>query len=75
METLDNVFEQLNNEISLYSAGQTSFDETILKIKSVKKANIDAIRSVGTSVLAFWSKDEIGDTGWKSGKQIKIINN
>ncbi len=73
METLDNVFEQLNNEISLYSAEQTSFDETILKIKSVKKANIDAIRSVGASVLAFRSKDEIGNTGWKSGKQIKII--
>ena len=73
METLDNVFQQLNNEISLYSAEQTSFDETILKIKSVKKANIDAIRSVGASVLAFWSKDEIGNTGWKSGKQIKVI--
>ncbi len=73
METLDNIFEQLNNEISLYSAEQTSFGETVLKMKSVKKENIDTIRSVGASVLAFWSKDEIGNTGWKSGKQTKII--
>ena len=30
--------------------------------------NLDAIRSVGANVLAMWSKEEIGDTGWKSGK-------
>ncbi|CAB4021307.1 Hypothetical predicted protein, partial [Paramuricea clavata] len=28
--------------------------------------NQEAIRSVGANVLAMWSKDEIGSTGWKS---------
>jgi hypothetical protein len=73
METLENMFQQLNDEISLYSAGKTIFDENVLKMQNSEKANVDAIRSVGANVLAFWSKDEIGSTGWKSGKQIKII--
>jgi hypothetical protein len=73
METLENMFQQLNDEISLYSAGKTIFDENVLKMQNSEKANVDAIRSVGANVLAFWGKDEIGSTGWKSGKQIKII--
>ena len=74
MKTLENMFKQLNNELSLYSAaGQTSSNENLLKMKNSEKANIDAIRSVGANVLAFWSKDEIGSTGWKSGKQLKTI--
>ena len=66
IETLEDIFKPLSDEISLYSAGQTSSNENELKMKTSVKANIDA-------VLAFWSKNEIGSTGWRSGKQIRTI--
>ena len=74
MKTFENMFKQLDDKLSLYSvAGQTSSNENLLKMKNSEKANIDVIRSVGANVLAFWSKDEIGSTGWRSGKQLKTI--
>ena len=68
MNNLDEIFEQLTDEISLYSAEETSFDDIVSKLKGLEKANIDAIKTVVADMLAFWSKDEIGKTGWKSGK-------
>ena len=71
IETLEDTFKPLSDKISLYSAGQTSSNEN--ELKTSVKANIDAVRSVGANVLAFWSKNEIGSTGWRSGKQIRTI--
>ena len=67
MITLDKIFDELTDEISLYSAEESSFDAIVSKLKGLEKANLDAIKTVGADVLAFWSKDEIGKTGWKSG--------
>ena len=72
LETLD-IFEPIDREVSLYS------DTLILQDRENKELNIfnknlQAIRSVGANVLALWSKDEIGDSGWKSGKKITLPN-
>ena len=71
LETLDDIFEPIDREVSLYS------DTLILQDRENKELNIfnknlQAIRSVGANVLALWSKDEIGDSGWKSGKKITL---
>lgn len=34
----------------------------------IQNADIAAIRSSGAKILAYWRKDELGSTGWKTGK-------
>ncbi|CAB4026118.1 Hypothetical predicted protein [Paramuricea clavata] len=66
METLDNVLHPMELEIVLYDKS-TIIKHCKSEENSHVQASIKAIRSVNTKVLAWWSKEEIGDTGWKSG--------
>lgn len=34
----------------------------------LRKDKLETIRSVGANVLALWSKEEIGNTGWRTGE-------
>jgi hypothetical protein len=63
------MLEPINCETSLYSK-----DSEILKKSATPLSNFEAIRSVGASVLALWSKEEIGNTGWKTGKSIIMFS-
>ena len=69
METLDDILKPIYQEASLYADTFTNDDQSK---KDLFKTNLEAIRSVGANVLVMWSKEEIGDTGWKTGKDIKI---
>lgn len=69
METLDDILKPIYQEASLYADTSTNDDQSK---KDLFKTNLEAIRSVGANVLVMWSKEEIGDTGWKTGKDIKI---
>ena len=70
LENLKDVLHPMESEIVLY-------DKSTVKDKGVQitslQERIKAVRSVGANVLAFWTKEEIGDTGWKSGKTIIYI--
>ncbi len=70
LENLKDVLHPMESEIVLY-------DKSTVKDKGVQitslQERIKAVRSVGANVLVFWTKEEIGDTGWKSGKTIIYI--
>lgn len=72
IETLDDILQPFSSELDLY-AGDVISDIDIREGHEVLgTATLQAIRSVGANVLAKWSKEEIGDTGWKAGLNINF---
>ena len=59
--------EPLENEVSLYKVNDT---QNAGKGREKDQLNSDmaAIRTKGATILAFWDKNELGATGWKTGK-------
>ncbi len=72
METLDDLLEAIEDELALYFSKSESSSEMEMEIENKVKANMEAIRSNGPYVLALWSKEELGNTGWKTGKYINL---
>ena len=56
----------MESEIGFYQQTNTAH------VNKLDSLELEAIKSVGTSILTLWHKDEIGDTGWKTGKE-KLI--
>ena len=56
----------IESEIILYD----SIAKENAEVQKFFQSRIKAVRSVGANVLAYWSKKEIGDTEWKSGKAL-----
>jgi hypothetical protein len=63
LETLDEVFRPIEDELLVY-IGVDSVENAPEFVAGL----LDAIRTVGVRILARWSKEEIGDSGWKTGK-------
>lgn len=55
--------EPLESEIGIYQQTNSSVTN---KLDSIE---LQAIKSVGASILTLWNKDDIGDAGWKTGKK------
>ena len=70
LETLDDIFLPNDRKVSLYSA--TFSKNQVNKKKNFFGKNLEAIRSVGANMRAMWSKEEISNTGWKSGKDMSF---
>ena len=66
IETLDDILKSIEQEASLYSENICVENIRNLSLESTK---LETIRTVGANVLALWSKDEIGETGWKTGQK------
>ena len=66
IETLDDILKPIEQEASLYSENICVENIQNLSLESTK---LETIRTVGANVLALWSKDEIGETGWKTGEK------
>ena len=67
LDVLEQVLEPLESEIGLYQQTNTAH------VNKLDSLELEAIKSVGASILALWHKDEIGDTGWKTGKEKLLI--
>lgn len=67
--SLDNLKEALtplSDELSIYQKLQHEKNH----LRKNVPVTLEAMRSVGARVLVSWSKDEVGTSGWKSGKGI-----
>lgn len=67
--SLDNLKEALtplSDELSIYQKLQHEKNH----LRKNVPVMLEAMRSVGARVLVSWSKDEVGTSGWKSGKGI-----
>lgn len=77
LDNLEEVLEPLKEEIALYerrAKNEEKHDVAIGITTSSENGNeMEAMRLVGSRVMAHWSKDEIGTTGWKTGKIIKML--
>ena len=66
LETLEEILDPLQSEIRLY-------DKVNPEINTPRKSNAILMlllsSQLGQGLLAHWSREEIGSTGWKSGKQ------
>ena len=67
VENLQDALSFIESEIILYDRNTA---EVNAEIQKCFQSRIKAVRSIGANVLAYWSKKEIGDTGWKSGKAL-----
>ena len=64
LESLQEILNPMEIEISLYDkVGHIG----IMEDDILGNVEISALRLVGTKVLVYWSKEEIGCTGWKTG--------
>ena len=68
METLDDILKSTEQEASLYSES----DSENIKTDNLESTNLETIRTGGANVLALWSQEEIGDTGWRTGEECLI---
>ena len=73
LDSLQEMLDPLQSEILIY--GQDARNdkhqkETNTGNRENAHADLFAIRTTGGKILAFWGKDEIGRTGWKTGKFI-----
>ena len=66
MGTLEEILDPLQSEIGLYDKVNPEIN-TPLEIK--RNFDVAAIKSTRARILAYWSREEIGSTGWKTGKQ------
>ena len=65
LKTLEDILDPLLTEIALYEQRNSSANANTKKAKT--KTDYEALRSPGSSVLVYWTKEEIGKTGWKTG--------
>lgn len=71
MEILEEILQPIDQEIRFYLKDAVDNNQKE-RTQNFLRANVDARRSVGANVLALWNKEEIGDTGWKTGKSCQI---
>ena len=71
LENLEEVLDPVIKEISIYEKSNWAMNESTLK--TTYNAQLGAMRAVGARVLAQWSKDEVGTSGWKTGMSINTI--
>lgn len=64
LKTLEKL-DPLTDEIALYQKNQLSTHEDAMKLSYF--AQLGATRTSGARVLAHWSTEEIGASGWKTG--------
>ena len=73
LDNLDEVLEPLKVEISLYEERvRSKINDSGTTPRSEDGNQMKAMRLVGTRVMAHWSKSEIGQTGWRTGKIFAI---
>ena len=63
-----NTIMKHTRETILYLSKSESSSEVEMESENKVNANMEAIRLNGTYVLVLWSKQELGNTGWKTGK-------
>ena len=68
LENLEEVLDPLMKEVILYQQHQWVANEDCVKLTYINQ--LAATRAVGARVLAHWSTDEVGASGWKTGKHI-----
>ena len=62
LENLEEALTPLSNELLLYQKQQQQ------NIASCEKVPLETVRSVGTRVRILWERDEVGTSGWRTGK-------
>ncbi|CAB3980516.1 Hypothetical predicted protein [Paramuricea clavata] len=62
MDTLEEILDPLENEINLY---EVPTERSYSWLDGNLKADLAAIRLVGAKVLKLWTREEVGETGWK----------
>lgn len=67
------MLEPFKDEIGVYEAKKDDLG-TSTRQPQLHGNQMEAMRLVGTRVMAFWSRDEIGKTGWRMGKIIIMHN-
>ena len=73
LDNLEEVLVPLKDEIGLYKAKKEDLG-TNTRPSQPDCNQMEAMRLVGTRVIAHWSRDEIGKTGWRTGKIISMQN-
>ena len=68
METLDDILKPIEQEASLYSENVSTENIT----DNLESTKLETIRTVSANVLALWSQEEIGATGWRTGEKCLI---
>lgn len=66
LENLEEALTPLSNELLLYQKQQ---QQNIASCEKVPLETVlEAVRSVGTRVRILWERDEVGTSGWRTGK-------
>ena len=66
LENLEEALTPLSNELLLYQKQQ---QQNIASCEKVPLETVlEAVRSVDTRVLILWERDEVGTSGWRTGK-------
>ena len=66
LENLEEALTPLSNELLLYQKQQ---QQNIASCEKVTLETVlEAVRSVGTRVRILWERDEVGTSGWRTGK-------
>jgi len=66
LDNLEEALTPLSDELAIYQKLQHGKNHLPKNVPAM----LEAMRSVGARVLVSWSKDEVGTSGWKSGKGI-----
>ena len=73
LDNLQEVLEPLKVELGLYEERiRLANNNSGTTPRSEDGYEMDAMRLVGTRVLAYWSKNEVGNTGWTTGKKFSL---
>ena len=73
LDNLEEVLEHLKVELSLYEERiRLANNNSGTTPRSEDGYQMDAMRLVNTRVLAYWSKYEVGSTGWTTGKKSSL---
>ena len=64
LDNLEEVLTPLSDELFIYQKLQHENNHLRENVPVME----EAMRSVGATVLVSWSEDEVGTSGWKSGK-------
>ena len=68
-ENKDDILKPIEQEALLYSENDSTEN---IKTDNLEGTKLETIRTVGANVLALWSQEEIGDTGWRTGEKCLI---
>ena len=73
LDNLEEVLEPLKVELGLYEERiRLANNNSGTTPRSEDGYQMDAMRLVGKRVLAYWSKNEVGNTGWTTGKKFSL---